>query len=270
MTPITIRYPVRPKKRSLAAATVVDLFGLSEGDDDIVVADRVGLELRPTDLVLFVGPSGSGKSSLMRAAGQQLNALDVLSLQMPSDSIIDALTGPVEERLALLSSCGLAEPRLVLRSANELSDGQRARLRIALGFHNARRRSCLMIDEFAALLDRPTAQVLAYNLRRLVTKRQIGALVATTHEDIADELNPDVVVRCHGEGHIDVTRRDVAKKVPASSASFGSLRAPAPIGRTSLGGITAAMTSASSKRSSCYGSTPNRSASASLPRRSRR
>ena len=270
MTPITIRYPVRPKKRSLAAATVVDLFGLTEGDDDIVVADHVQLDLRPTDLLLFVGPSGSGKSSLLRAAGQQLDALDVGNLELPNESIIDALIGPVEERLALLSNCGLAEPKLALRSANELSDGQRARFRIALGFQRTRNQSCLMIDEFAALLDRPTAQVLAYNLRRMVTKRQVGALVATTHEDIEEELNPDVVVRCHGDGHIEVTRRDVAKKVPASSVSFGSRRAPAPIGRISLGGITAAMTSASSRKSFCCGKQPNRSAFASLPRRSRR
>jgi ABC-type ATPase with predicted acetyltransferase domain len=170
----------------------------------------------------------------------------VNALELPDVAVIDALGGPAEERLALLSSCGLAEPKLALRLPSELSDGQRARLRIALGWNQAKR--VLMIDELAALLDRATAKVLAFNLRRMVTKNKVGALVATTHEDIEDELNPDVTIRCRGDGHIEVTRRDVAKKVPASSASFGSRRAPAAIGRTSLGGITAAMDLVSSRK----------------------
>jgi ABC-type ATPase with predicted acetyltransferase domain len=247
MHPITVRYPVRPRRRSLAAAAVIDRFGLTEGEHDIVVAENVELGLTSRDLVLFVGPSGSGKSSLLRAAGHRLDAADVNALDLPDVPLVDALAGPVPERLGLLSSCGLAEARLALRAPAELSDGQRARFRLAysLGRPGATRNP-MMIDEFAALLDRPLAKVVAYNLRRLVSRTGVGALVATTHEDLADALNPDVVVRCRGEGHVEVTRFDVKKKRPAGSASFGSRRAPAPTGRTSLGGITAATGSASS------------------------
>jgi len=265
MSPITIRYSIRPKRRSLAAATVVDLFGIDDVEDEIVVADHVQLDLKPVDLVLFVGPSGSGKSSLLRAVAEQLNAIDIHSIPLPNVSLIDALSGSVEARLGLLSACGLAEPRLALRTPAELSDGQRARFRIAMAMDNAKQ--CIVIDEFAALLDRPLAKVLSFNLRRLVTKTKIGALVATTHEDIEVELNPDVVVHCHGEGQIEVTRRNVRKKVPASSVSFGSRRAPDPTGRISLGGITVDMDSASLKRPSCCGAGKNPSASACSRRR---
>ena len=87
--------------------------------------------------------------------------------------------------------------------------------------------------------------MLAYNLRRVVSRTGTGALVATTHEDVIDDLNPDVLVRCRGEGLVDVMRRAPEKKVPASCRSYGCRQAPAAIGRTSLGGIIAGTASAS-------------------------
>ncbi len=244
MTPITIRYPVKPRTRSLAACTVADLFGFDVEAGHIVVAEDVDLDLQRSDLTLFVGPSGSGKSSLLRAAAAQLGAVDVNAHALPDVPLIDALTGPVTERLAHLAACGLAEARLALRTPRELSDGQRARFQFAFAL-NTCNSSPLMIDEFAALLDRPLARVLAYNLRRVVSRTGIGALVATTHEDVIGDLNPDVLVRCRGEGLVEVTRRAPEKKVPASCRTYGCRQAPATIGRTSLGGITAATNLAS-------------------------
>src|SRR4051812_18187527 len=131
LAPITIRYDVRPRRRSLATAAVADLFGLADAEPPHVVADRVTLDVRPGDVVLFVGPSGSGKSSLLRAAGQQLEAVDAGSLKLPDLPLADALPGPLEERLDRLAACGLSEARLLLRTPAELSDGQRYRFRLA-------------------------------------------------------------------------------------------------------------------------------------------
>lgn len=244
MSPITIRYPVRPHAPSLIAAEVASLFDFDAVEGEVVVADGVTLDIRPGDLALFVGPSGSGKSSLLRVVAAQLGATDANSVALPEIAIIDALPGPATERLALLASCGLAEARLALRRPAELSDGQRARFRLA--FALASTTDPIAVDEFAALLDRPLAKVLAYNLRRTVSRTGRGALVATTHDDLLDDLNPEVVIRCRGEGLIEVTRRDPAKKVSACCQSFGCRQAPDPIGRTSLGGITGGTGSASS------------------------
>lgn len=268
MSGITIRYPLRPRRRSLAAAEVADLFGLADAAEDHVVADGVALDLKPTDLVLFTGPSGSGKSSLLRAAAAQCGAVEAHSLPLPDEALIDALGGSVADRLGLLSACGLAEPRLALRTPNELSDGQRARFRLAYSIDVAAGRP-IAVDEFAALLDRPLAKVMAFNLRRCVSRTGVGALVATSHDDLIDELNPDVLVECRGDGDVTVTRRDVKKKAPACSTRFGSRRAPAPIGRTSLGGITAATASASSAASCSSGTATSRSASSCSRRRRR-
>jgi ABC-type ATPase with predicted acetyltransferase domain len=246
LAPITVRYSFRPARRSLATGQVADLFGLPEQEPPHAVAENIVLDTRPGDLVLFTGPSGSGKSSLLRAAGTQLGAVDAFALELPAASLIDALPGTVEDRLATLAGCGLAEARLLLRTPAELSDGQRYRFRLALAL--ASRAPFVLADEFTATLDRPLAKVVAFNLRKLVSRTGVGVLAATTHEDVADDLNPDVWVRCRGDGEVTVERRDVKKKTSRSRTSYGCRTAPDPTGRTSRGGITGPTTSPSPAR----------------------
>src|SRR5262249_51926324 len=56
------------------------------------------------------------------------------------------------------------------------------------------------------------AKVLAFNVRKLASRTGVGFLLATTHDDLTDDLNPDLLVRCRGDGAIDVERRSVKKK----------------------------------------------------------
>src|SRR5262245_12159269 len=175
LAPITVRYEFRPSKRSLATGRVADLFGLAECEPAHVVAENLALDVRPGDLVLFTGPSGSGKSSILRAAAAQLGAADATSLALPNLPLIDALPGEVEDRLATLAGCGLSEARLLLRTPMELSEGQRYRFRLAYALAS---RACqrtgstpnnpcvdthgspfVACDEFTATLDRTLAKV---------------------------------------------------------------------------------------------------------------
>src|SRR5262249_44529485 len=131
--------------------------------------------------------------------------IDAFGLPLPDAPLIDALPGSLEDRLATLSGCGLSEARLLLRTPAELSEGQRYRFRLALALASGLPWG--FADEFTATLERPLAKVVAFTLRKLVSRTGVGVLAATTHEDVVEDLAPDVWVRCGGDGQIEVERR---------------------------------------------------------------
>jgi ABC-type ATPase with predicted acetyltransferase domain len=210
LAPITIRHDFRPVRRILATGIIADLFGIAADEPPHPIAENLALDVRPGDVVLFTGPSGSGKSSLLREVTRQLGAIDACGIDLPEVPLIDALDGPVAARLATLAACGLGEPRLLLRTPSELSDGQRYRFRIAYAI--ARTPRYVLLDEFTATLDRTLAKVVAFNLRKLASRTGTGILAATTHGDIAADLNPDLHVKCRGGGDIAVERRDATPR----------------------------------------------------------
>lgn len=262
---LDVVYDFLPKEPSLRSSQVMDLFGVDFEQGRHVVAEKVELPIRSADVVLFTGPSGSGKSSLLRAAAEKLEADGCRivwpdRLDLPEQSLVDALPVPLHDALDLLAACGLSEARLLLRTPAELSDGQRYRFRLALGLAQCPQTSdrqpvFLAADEFTAALDRTLAKVVAFNLRRLADRRGIGFLLATTHEDVVNDLAPDLHVRCDLDGRIAVVEQ---RPDPAESErrrrtiSFfpisGSPPAPDPTGRTSLAGITEVTASASSAK----------------------
>ena len=263
---LTIRYPLPPRRPSSAASIVMDCFGISAEAAPVVIAEDLELPVQPGDVVCFTGPSGSGKSSLLRGVAAQLeqedpgSVVDIAALKLPEVSLVDALALPVEEALALLSAAGLAEARLLLRTPAELSDGQRYRFRLAAAL--ARQPKWIVADEFTATLDRHLACVIAFNLRRQASRAETGFLLATTHEDMLDDLQPDLHVRTDLDGCTRVRRADVKKNGSPAPASANSPRPPARTGRTLLGGITAATASGFSASPRCCGTGKRRSASA--------
>ncbi|HSI37187.1 MAG TPA: ATP-binding cassette domain-containing protein [Tepidisphaeraceae bacterium] len=181
----------------------------------------------PGQLILITGPSGAGKSTLLRALRDSHRRtdglwIDLARLRLPDrptvDVVADAIASahrpacdarlatPIADADALtiralesLSRVGLGEVWSYLRHPNQLSDGQRWRLRLAVGLGRAERRpggAVLAADEFGALLDRITARVVARCVRRAITNTALSAVVATSHEDLIEALAPDVVVRC--------------------------------------------------------------------------
>lgn len=235
---INIAYDLLPKRPTAHTALVMSQFGIGFDAGPHVIADGVELPIRPGDIVCFTGDSGSGKSSLLRAAAGQLeNVVTIDALSLGDACLIDGLGVPFAEALRRLSVCGLSDARLLLRTPAELSDGERYRYRLAAAL--ARRPAWLVADEFTSSLDRPLAKVIAFNLAKVARRERIGLLLATTHRDIVEDLAPDLDVTCELGGGIDWTRRAVEKKVSASPVNSRSPPVPSRTGRTSLGGITA-------------------------------
>jgi ABC-type ATPase with predicted acetyltransferase domain len=180
--------------------------------------------------------------------------IDINALEPGDATLIDSFQLSVSETMHLLSSCGLGEAHLMLRTPAELSDGQRYRFRLAMGL--AARPRWLAADEFTATLDRTLAKVVAHNIRKLCDRIGCGFLLATTHEDVVADLDPDVHVQCRLDGEIAVAQRD-GSTMPDDSVgtnckkkercrlarSCGSAARPGATGRTSLGGITGVITS---------------------------
>lgn len=244
---VDVAYEFLAKRGSCRTAVVMDHFGIGFETGRHVIARGLELPVREGDVVLFTGASGSGKSSLMRAVAAQLErecgAGAVLNVDAPEfgdRALIDALPVPIGETMHLLSACGLGEAQLMLRTPAELSDGQRYRFRLALAL--AQQPRWVVADEFTATLDRTLAKVVSYNVRRLCTRAGTGFLLATTHEDVIEDLQPSLHVVCRLDGRIEWSRGEVKKKVSVSPSGCGSARVPSRIGRTSRGGITGATT----------------------------
>ena len=232
---VSVAHDFLPKQMSLRASAVMDHFGVGFETGRHVIAEDLKLPIRPGDVVSFTGESGSGKSSLMRAAASQLpGVVDIDRLELGESILVEGLGESFNDAARLLSLCGLGEAHLMLRRPSELSDGQRYRFRLARAL--GQRPRWIMADEFTATLDRTLAKVIAFNLARHARTSKTGFLLATTHEDILADLQPTLHVRCALDGPPLVSRHERKKKASVSAASCGYHPGARPTCRTSLGG----------------------------------
>jgi ABC-type ATPase with predicted acetyltransferase domain len=209
------------------------MFGLGlDAQPDLTIIPPTTLTLAPGQLVFLTGPSGGGKSSLLRLIEEALMQpaegsspparvlrLDPAAIagSIPDLPLVDTFNLPLDRALALLSLAGLSDAFVLLRRPSELSDGQRYRFALAHAMADVEASGAvtpgaltvLIADEFGATLDRVTAAVLARNLRRWSRKvSNICVIVATTHDDLLEPLEPDVLIEKHLGETLEVhTRR---------------------------------------------------------------
>ena len=183
---------VEPTERVVEVAS---MFGLGLDDSrDVTVLEDLEVRIEPGQVVYITGQSGSGKSVILKEFKEQIDVwLDLDELKIETGKpLVDCFEGELGEALYYLSLAGLNDAFVFLRKAGELSDGQMYRFRLAQAM--AAKSKCIFIDEFCAKLDRITARIIAANLRKFADKFQTTFIVATTHDDLYEDLQPDVYI----------------------------------------------------------------------------
>lgn len=188
---------------------IAEAFGLGLDDKEFVVFDNQPIEINQGEVVYVTGQSGAGKSTVlrelvaqMRAAG--LKTFDIDAVPLLDMPLIDQIGKNTTEALSFLSIAGLNDAYLFIRKPAELSDGQRYRFRLAKLIESGAK--VWIADEFLAVLDRTTAQVIAFNLQKAARNMGATLLVATTHTDMVDDLAPNLIIEKRYREKIELIR----------------------------------------------------------------
>jgi len=219
------KFDVDPQK-SDRVTTVMRMFGVSiDRLKDQRTTHACTVEVNDGDIVYITGPSGAGKSVLLRemqTAVADDERISVDDIELPSDrAAIDCVDlwhglgarentakmavpqGGTIDGLSLLSYAGLSDAFCMLNAPANLSEGQKYRFRLACALASGRR--FIFADEFCSNLDRITAAVIAYNVRKFAKRNNVTFFIASSHEDILADLQPDVLVVKHFTGPAEVT-----------------------------------------------------------------
>jgi len=138
----------------------------------------------PTDgIVLIVGTSGSGKSTILRSLGEHTQPKIEFY-----NTVIENFSSPERGEELLLAS-GLRSIPAWFRTPHTLSNGEHHRFEMAMALDQG----ITTIDEFTSVVDRDTAKSLALSVRQWFNKNPGVLYIASCHRDIIDWLDPDWV-----------------------------------------------------------------------------
>jgi ABC-type transport system involved in cytochrome c biogenesis ATPase subunit/N-acetylglutamate synthase-like GNAT family acetyltransferase len=176
--------------------------------------DNFSLDFRRGNVIYVTGDSGGGKTLLLRAFkdffGEEAAVLSDLEIN-PEETLVEGVGKDVKEAIEILSLCGLNDAFLFLRKYKELSDGQKYRYKLAKLIDN-KEKTVWIIDEFCAALDPVMARIIAYLIQKTARKLGKTLIVATTHSDLLEDFQPDILVEKGFEKDVQISNLDFHPK----------------------------------------------------------
>lgn len=139
------------------------------------------------NILLLLGNSGSGKSTILRSLGDISESK--YDENKPIISQFPNLTP--KEVCDLFCSVGLSSVPTWLRKPHELSNGERARLDLCASIAN--NDGIILIDEFTSVVNRDVAKSMSYALQRYVREKDKKIILASCHFDLVNWLRPDYI-----------------------------------------------------------------------------
>ncbi len=204
-----------PRVELNLSCPVHDSFRVQQvaGMFDVPLAERAELQLAVEvpgsdenwQIGLIVGPSGSGKSSIARAAfGSHL----AQAAGWPADRAVVDGFGSLSARqiTGLLTAVGFGSPPAWVKPYAVLSGGEQFRCDLARALGRAlelrasnpegAERPLVVYDEFTSVVDRTVAQIGAAAVAKSIRQGTIPCrfVAVTCHYDVAPWLEPDWVV----------------------------------------------------------------------------
>lgn len=189
------------------SASVLRAFGMTvQRLKNNVITHQCEVKLGGGEICYITGPSGSGKSVLIREFYNNFSSdekININDIPLPDGkTCADCFDGGFLETLRTLSCAGLTDVFCVLNSPANLSDGQKYRYRTAKALAGDAR--FIFADEFCSNLDRVTAAVISANIRKFATTRGKAFVLASSHEDLLADLQPEIIVIKHLAGQAEV------------------------------------------------------------------
>ena len=196
-------------------ASVMRTFGLDlQRLNQRTVLGSCSLSLKPGDICFITGPSGAGKSVMLREmynATLDTKRLNIDDIPLETGAtVIDCIQADFFESLKILSKAGLSDVFAVLNTPARLSEGQQYRYRLARALLSDKR--IVFADEFCSNLDRISAAVIAHNIRKIAKRSKKIFILASSHDDLLTDLQPDVIVIRHLNGNTERIYRNKKRR----------------------------------------------------------
>lgn len=194
---------------------VKEAFGVDSEQAFSLVVKNFSLTIKPGDVVLITGASGSGKSTVIKLltsprkelkreikmtgkiTGRSLRNIAVLNTHWSQSlPLVEQVRRgeDIKRAIELLNSVGLTEAYLYIKHPNQISDGQRYRFAIAKLCDS--QKPLWIADEFVSTLNSEMAAIVARGVRKLAKKYGATLILAAPHIDgFVQSLLPNKLVR---------------------------------------------------------------------------